>query len=78
MLREGGIHTPALREIESSMRCWCWVKTSQTGARVALAVRQAVKGKAREMAAARKWLTGRLRQSSTSASARSTAVCDQR
>ena len=43
----------------------------QTGARVALAVRQAVKGKAREMAAAQKWLTGRLRQSSTSVNVRS-------
>lgn len=33
---------------------------TQTGARMALSVRQAVKGKAREMAAAQKSLTGKL------------------
>lgn len=50
VLREGGIYTPALREIES----YDAVHVTQTGARAALAVRQAVKGKAREMAAAQK------------------------
>ncbi len=55
MLREGGIYTPALREIESYDAVLVLGEdVTQTGARVALAVRQAVKGKAREMAAAQK------------------------
>ncbi len=55
MLREGGIRTPALREIESYDAVLILGEdVTQTGARVALAVRQAVKGKAREMAAAQK------------------------
>lgn len=55
MLRDGGIHTPALREIESYDAVLVLGEdVTQTGARVALAVRQAVKGKAREMAAAQK------------------------
>ncbi len=55
MLREGGIHTPALREIESYDAVLVLGEDlTQTGARAALAVRQAVKGKAREMAAAQK------------------------
>ncbi|EYI07715.1 NADH dehydrogenase subunit G, partial [Salmonella enterica subsp. enterica serovar Heidelberg str. N4541] len=53
--REGGIYTPALREIESYDAVLVLGEdVTQTGARVALAVRQAVKGKAREMAAAQK------------------------
>ncbi|WP_437612730.1 NADH-quinone oxidoreductase subunit NuoG [Erwinia sp. V71] len=55
VLREGGIRTPALREIESYDAVLVLGEDlTQTGARVALAVRQAVKGKAREMAAAQK------------------------
>lgn len=55
VLRDGGIHTPALREIESYDAVLVLGEdVTQTGARVALAVRQAVKGKAREMAAAQK------------------------
>ena len=55
VLREGGIYTPALREIESyEAVLGLGEDVTQTGARVALAVRQAVKGKAREMAAAQK------------------------
>lgn len=55
VLREGGIHTPALREIESYDAVLVLGEDlTQTGARVALSVRQAVKGKAREMAAAQK------------------------
>ena len=55
VLREGGIHTPALRDIESYDAVLVLGEDiTQTGARVALAVRQAVKGKAREMAAAQK------------------------
>ena len=55
MLREGGIYTPALREIESYDAVLVLGEdVTQTGARAALAVRQAVKGKAREMAAAQK------------------------
>ena len=55
VLREGGIYTPALREIESYDAVLVLGEDiTQTGARVALAVRQAVKGKAREMAAAQK------------------------
>lgn len=55
VLREGGIYTPALREIESYDAVLVLGEdVTQTGARVALAVRQAVKGKAREMAAVQK------------------------
>lgn len=55
VLREGGIHTPTLREIESFDAVLVLGEDlTQTGARAALAVRQAVKGKARQMAAARK------------------------
>ncbi len=55
ILQEGGIHTPALREIESYDAVLVLGEDlTQTGARVALSVRQAVKGKAREMAAAQK------------------------
>ncbi|CCJ89227.1 NADH-ubiquinone oxidoreductase chain G [Cronobacter turicensis 564] len=55
VLRESGIRTPALREIESYDAVLILGEDiTQTGARVALAVRQAVKGKAREMAAAQK------------------------
>ncbi|MGV3346014.1 NADH-quinone oxidoreductase subunit NuoG [Enterobacteriaceae bacterium LUAb1] len=55
ILREGGIHTPALREIESYDAVLVLGEDlTQVGARIALAVRQAVKGKAREMAAAQK------------------------
>lgn len=79
MLRDGGIHTPALREIESYDAVLVTGEdVTQTGARVALAVRQAVKGKAREMAAAQKVLTGRLRQSSTLPARQASAVRYQR
>lgn len=44
---------------------------TQTGARIALAVRQAVKGKAREMAAAQKVADWQIAAILTSASARS-------
>ncbi|CCK15290.1 NADH-ubiquinone oxidoreductase chain G [Cronobacter universalis NCTC 9529] len=55
VLRDSGIRTPALREIESYDAVLVLGEDiTQTGARVALAVRQAVKGKAREMAAAQK------------------------
>ncbi|QKJ87927.1 NADH-quinone oxidoreductase subunit G [Paramixta manurensis] len=55
VLQDGGIHTPALREIESYDAVLVLGEDlTQTGARVALSVRQAVKGKAREMAAAQK------------------------
>ncbi|WP_168428461.1 NADH-quinone oxidoreductase subunit NuoG [Erwinia amylovora] len=55
VLRDGGIHTPALRDIESYDAVLVLGEDlTQTGARVALSVRQAVKGKAREMAAAQK------------------------
>lgn len=55
VLRNGGIHTPSLREIESYDAVLVLGEDlTQTGARIALAVRQAVKGKAREMAAAQK------------------------
>ncbi|MGK6327644.1 NADH-quinone oxidoreductase subunit NuoG [Erwinia sp. DT-104] len=55
VLREGGIHTPALREIESYDAVLVLGEDlTQVGARIALSVRQAVKGKAREMAAAQK------------------------
>ncbi|MFC3396195.1 NADH-quinone oxidoreductase subunit NuoG [Brenneria rubrifaciens] len=55
VLRESGVRTPALREIESCDAVLILGEDlTQTGARIALAVRQAVKGKAREMAAAQK------------------------
>ena len=55
VLRDSGIHTPALREIESYDAVLVLGEDlTQTGARVALSVRQAVKGKSREMAAAQK------------------------
>ncbi len=55
VLQEGGIYTPSLREIESYDAVLVLGEDlTQVGARVALSVRQAVKGKAREMAAAQK------------------------
>ncbi|KAB8312223.1 NADH-quinone oxidoreductase subunit NuoG [Erwinia endophytica] len=55
VLRDSGIHTPALREIESYDAVLVLGEDlTQVGARMALSVRQAVKGKAREMAAAQK------------------------
>ncbi|WP_342221431.1 NADH-quinone oxidoreductase subunit NuoG [Candidatus Fukatsuia endosymbiont of Tuberolachnus salignus] len=55
VLREAGIHTPALREMESYDAVLVLGEDlTQTAARIALAVRQAVKGKARAMAAAQK------------------------
>ncbi|STI74815.1 NADH-quinone oxidoreductase subunit G [Escherichia coli] len=72
VLREGGIYTPALREIESYDAVLVLGEdVTQTGARVALAVRQAVKVKRAKWRQHRKWLTGRLRQSSTSVNVRS-------
>ena len=55
VLRDGGVYTPALREIESYDAVLVLGEDlTQVGARVALSVRQAVKGKSREMAAAQK------------------------
>lgn len=55
VLQQGGIYTPSLREIESYDAVLVLGEDlTQVGARVALSVRQAVKGKAREMAAAQK------------------------
>ncbi|MXP48503.1 NADH-quinone oxidoreductase subunit NuoG [Pantoea sp. Eser] len=55
VLREGGIYTPSLREIESYDAVLVLGEDlTQVGARVALSVLQAVKGKARDMAAAQK------------------------
>ncbi len=55
ILREGGVYTPSLREMESYDAVLVLGEDlTQVGARVALSVRQAVKGKAREMAAAQK------------------------
>ncbi|WP_147198957.1 NADH-quinone oxidoreductase subunit NuoG [Pantoea sp. CCBC3-3-1] len=55
VLRDSGVHTPALREIESYDAVLVLGEDlTQVGARVALSVRQAVKGKARDMAAAQK------------------------
>lgn len=55
VLQEGGIYTPSLREMESYDAVLVLGEDlTQVGARVALSVRQAVKGKAREMAAAQK------------------------
>ncbi|MCG8708142.1 NADH-quinone oxidoreductase subunit NuoG [Brenneria sp. 4F2] len=55
VLQDGGVRTPTLREIESYDAVLVLGEDlTQTGARIALAIRQAVKGKAREMAAAQK------------------------
>lgn len=55
ILRDSGVYTPSLREIESYDAILVLGEDlTQVGARVALSVRQAVKGKAREMAAAQK------------------------
>ena len=55
VLQNGGIYTPTLREIEGYDAVLVLGEDlTQTGARMALSVRQAVKGKAREMAAAQK------------------------
>ncbi len=55
VLCESGIYTPSLREIESYDAVLVLGEDlTQVGARVALSVRQAVKGKARDMAAAQK------------------------
>ncbi|MCW2484030.1 NADH-quinone oxidoreductase subunit G, partial [Candidatus Symbiopectobacterium sp. NZEC135] len=55
VLRDSGVRTPMLRDIESYDAVLVLGEDlTQTGARIALAVRQAVKGKAREMAAAQK------------------------
>lgn len=55
ILQQGGVYTPSLREIESYDAVLILGEDlTQTAARVALSVRQAVKGKAREMAAAQK------------------------
>ncbi|MEI7111092.1 NADH-quinone oxidoreductase subunit NuoG [Serratia sp. TMDUHS_CL] len=55
VLKNGGVHTPALREIEDYDAVLVLGEDlTQTGARIALSVRQAVKGKARAMAAAQR------------------------
>ncbi|WP_459176023.1 NADH-quinone oxidoreductase subunit NuoG [Ewingella americana] len=55
ILRNSGVHTPALREIEEYDAVLILGEDlTQTGARIALSVRQAVKGKARAMAAAQR------------------------
>ncbi len=55
VLQNSGIYTPSLREMESYDAVLVLGEDlTQVGARVALSVRQAVKGKAREMAAAQK------------------------
>lgn len=55
VLRESGIYTPSLREIESyDAVIVLGEDVTQTGARIALAIRQALKGKARQMAEAQK------------------------
>lgn len=55
ILQESGVHTPSISEIESYDAVLILGEDlTQTGARASLAVRQAVKGKAREMAAAQK------------------------
>ncbi|WP_038498692.1 NADH-quinone oxidoreductase subunit NuoG [Candidatus Palibaumannia cicadellinicola] len=55
ILRNSGIHTPSLREIENYDTVLVLGEDiTQTGARIALAVRQAVKGKMRAMAASNK------------------------
>lgn len=55
ILQQGGVYTPSLREIEDYDAVLVLGEDlTQTAARMALSVRQAVKGKAREMAAAQK------------------------
>ncbi|WP_261440533.1 NADH-quinone oxidoreductase subunit NuoG [Serratia proteamaculans] len=55
VLQNSGVHTPALREIEGYDAVLVLGEDlTQTGARIALSVRQAVKGKARAMAAAQR------------------------
>lgn len=55
ILQNGGVYTPSLREVEGYDAVLVLGEDlTQTGARMALSVRQAVKGKAREMAAAQK------------------------
>lgn len=55
ILQRSGIHTPSLREMESYDAVLILGEdVTQTAARIALAVRQAVKAKARAMAAAQK------------------------
>ncbi|MGP1939276.1 MAG: NADH-quinone oxidoreductase subunit NuoG [Arsenophonus sp. ET-DL9-MAG3] len=55
ILQNGGIYTPTLHEIEKyDVIVVLGEDLTQTGARIALAVRQAVKGKAREIAKAQK------------------------
>jgi NADH-quinone oxidoreductase subunit G len=55
ILRNSGVRTPALREIEDYDAVLVLGEDlTQTGARIALSVRQAVKGKARAMAAAQR------------------------
>ncbi|CCW29365.1 NADH-quinone oxidoreductase subunit G [Xenorhabdus nematophila F1] len=55
ILQQGGVYTPSLREIEDYDAVLVLGEDlTQTAARMALSVRQAMKGKAREMAAAQK------------------------
>lgn len=55
VLKESGVHTPSLREIEQYDAVLVLGEdVTQTGARIALAIRQAVKGKAAAMASAQK------------------------
>lgn len=55
VLRKSGIYTPSLREMESyDAVIVLGEDVTQTGARIALAIRQAIKGKAQQMAAAQK------------------------
>ena len=55
VLREGGIYTPSLREMEQYDAVLILGEdVTQTAARIALALRQAVKGKAQAMAAAQR------------------------
>ncbi|MBK5145327.1 NADH-quinone oxidoreductase subunit NuoG [Budviciaceae bacterium BWR-B9] len=55
VMRESGLYTPSLREMEGYDAVLVLGEdVTQTGARIALALRQAVKGKAREMAAAQR------------------------
>ncbi|SFC89706.1 NADH-quinone oxidoreductase subunit NuoG [Pragia fontium] len=55
VLRDSGLHTPSLRDMESYDAVLVLGEdVTQTGARIALALRQAVKGKARAMAAAQR------------------------
>ncbi|CAK9885444.1 MAG: NADH-quinone oxidoreductase subunit G [Candidatus Erwinia impunctatus] len=55
LLNQSGLYTPTLREIEEyDAIVILGEDVTQTAARIALSVRQAVKGKAREMAAAQK------------------------